>query len=91
MLIENKCDLVTEDKIKDDYEVRDFSEKNKFIGVYRTSAKMGINISESMEFLIKTIIERMESNSNKFLEKDKKSIVLENKTHNKKRGGDNCC
>ncbi len=82
--------MVSEDKLKDDYEVRDFSEKNKFIGVYRTSAKMGINISESMEFLIKTIIERLENNSNKFLEKDKKSIVLENKTHNKKRG-DNCC
>jgi hypothetical protein len=73
-------------------EVKDFSEKNKFIGVFKTSAKNGINISESMEFLIKNIIERLDdiSKNNKFLDKDKKSIVLESKTHNKKKG-DNCC
>jgi translation initiation factor 2 gamma subunit (eIF-2gamma) len=91
LLIENKCDLVSEDILKNDTEIKDFSKKNKFIGVFRTSAKIGINVSESMEYLIKTIIERLEDNSknNKFIEKDSRSIVLENKTFNKRK--ENCC
>lgn len=49
---------------------------------------MGINISESMEFLIKTVIERLERNP-KILEKDKQSIVLEKKVSNKRK--EDCC
>ncbi len=59
-------------------ELKEFNEKNKFIGCFRSSAKKGINVNESMEFLIKTIVERMSLSSNEDLEKDfKKSIVLE--------------
>ncbi len=97
LLIENKVDLVPQDQIKNDSELKDFSEKQKFIGCFRSSAKMGININESMELLIKNIVERLSLSSDEVLDKDRKSIVLENPDNNKKYGGkdrklkDNCC
>jgi GTPase SAR1 family protein len=74
LLIENKIDLVSEEKATNDIEVLDFAKKNKFIGVYRTSAKQGINISESMGFLIHHIIKKLEAN--KYNKPDKKKITL---------------
>ncbi len=92
MLIENKVDLIPEDQAKNESDLIEFSERNKFIGCFRSSAKMGININESMEFLIKTIVERLNLSSNEMLEKDRKSIVLENnKTNSRDKPKDNCC
>ena len=52
---------------------------------------MGINISESMQFLITYIIQKIEEsiNSNQ-IEQDKKSIVLENNKPSIK-SKDKCC
>jgi 50S ribosomal subunit-associated GTPase HflX len=92
LLVENKTDLVDEDKIKNDTEIRDFADKNKFIGNFRTSAKQGINISESMEFLIKHIIDKLDNCKFNKNEKDRKNnIVLEKREHTTKTKKDKCC
>ena len=63
ILVENKIDLV-ENEV-DNGELKSFSDKNGFNGCFRTSAKTGENIGESMEFLLKNIIERIkEMNKN---------------------------
>ena len=57
--MENKADLLDNEKI-DDPELNEFANKNGFDGAFRTSAKTGLNINESMTFLISNIIKRME-------------------------------
>ena len=57
--MENKADLLDDEK-KDDPELNEFANKNGFDGAFRTSAKTGLNINESMTFLISNIIKRME-------------------------------
>ena len=57
--MENKADLLDNEKI-DDPELTEFANKNGFDGAFRTSAKTGLNINESMTFLITNIIKRME-------------------------------
>ena len=57
ILVENKIDLV--EKEVDNGELKSFSDKNGFNGYFRTSAKTGENIGESMEFLLKNIFERI--------------------------------
>ena len=60
VLVENKIDLVEEDVVKEETEIKSFAEENKFVGFFRTSVKMGIGVDECMEFLITNIIERIE-------------------------------
>jgi len=95
-LIQNKIDLVSEEEIKNDIEIKDFVKKNKFIDVFRSSAKQGINVSEAMEFIISQIINKQESinrNTDSIVnEKDKRSIVLDSrKANNKEKSKDGCC
>jgi len=59
ILIENKCDLV-DNTDESEGQFKDFCTQNKFINGFRTSSKGGINITESMDFLIKHIIEKLE-------------------------------
>ena len=58
LLVENKADLL--DEYKEDHNLEEFVKNYEFCGGFRTSAKTGSNVSESMEFLIKNIIKRME-------------------------------
>ena len=58
LLVENKVDLLDGDK--EDHNLDEFAKNNDFYGCFRTSAKTGLNVSQSMEFLIKNIIKRME-------------------------------
>jgi hypothetical protein len=87
--------MVSDEIVKNDSELREFSEKNKFSGYFRTSAKLGININESMEYLIKTIVSKLESvelkEGKEIKEKDRKSIVLENPRYSNQNKKDNCC
>ena len=85
ILIRNKVDLLeNEDNNDDEEQMKEFCEKNNFLRYYKTSAKTGINIDEAMNFLISTIIDKMESlaqsGSNPF-EKDRKSMVLQSSKH----------
>jgi len=79
ILVENKIDLVEDN----DYEeLKSFSDKNGFIECFRTSAKTGKNIDESITFLLKNIIERLdEMNKNEINEKNENKnfeIINEN-------------
>ena len=60
VLVQNKIDLVDEETLKDEEEIKKFAEDNKFIGYFRTSVKMGVGVDECMEFLITNILERIE-------------------------------
>ena len=98
ILIRNKVDLLeNEDNNDDEEQMKEFCEKNNFLRYYKTSAKTGINIDEAMNFLISTIIDKMEklvqSGSNPF-EKDRKSLVLDNSKHkenSKENNSMGCC
>ena len=98
VLVQNKIDLVDEEALKDEEEIKKFAEDNKFIGYFRTSVKMGVGVDECMEFLITNILERIAKCSvggKNPLEKDRQNLVLEHKkiidqnNPNKATGG--CC
>ena len=98
VLVQNKIDLVEEDIVKNEEEIKKFAEDNKFINYFRTSAKMGVGIDECMEFLITHILDKIEKcakeGNNNPLEKDRKSLVLEHKKVNEagnKNLGGTCC
>ena len=98
ILIRNKIDLLeNEENIDDEEEMKEFCEKNAFLKCFKTSAKTGTNVDEAMNFLISSIIDKMEglaqSGINLF-EKDRKSMVLENHKHNDNKKENNsmgCC
>ena len=99
LLVENKVDLVDNQEIECP-ELQEFAQNGEFCGCFRTSAKTGVNISESMEFLIKTIIKRMEdmqSKGNEVFTTERKSVALETEKHNqdattkRKKDKDGCC
>ena len=96
VLVQNKIDLVEDDKIKNNSEIKKFAEDNKFNGFFRTSVKMGIGIDECMEFLITNILDRMKNCSkirrNSF-EEDKNNLILEKKIVNESNEemGKLCC
>ena len=85
-LIENKVDLLDNEE-EEDAGQQEFATSNEFCGCFRTSSKTGLNISESMEFLIKTIIKRMEdivSKGNEVFTTERKSITLDPEKHSPK-------
>lgn len=98
ILVENKVDLLGEDAIEDQ-SLKEFAENNGFVGSFRSSAKTGVNITESMEYLIKSIIKRMEdmsSKGNEVFTTDRKSVALDPEKHNqaatvKRKKDGNCC
>ena len=98
ILIRNKIDLLeNEDNNDDEEEIKQFCEKNAFLRYFKTSAKTGTNIDESMNFLISKIIDKMENlaqtGSNPF-EKNRESMVLQSKKHNeniKENSSNGCC
>ena len=59
ILIENKADLLPENERNNIENLKSFAKSNNFTAGFRTSAKTGLNITESMDFLIKNIISRL--------------------------------
>ena len=98
VLIQNKVDLLPSEEEDNTEELNEFCKQNGFNGGFRTSAKTGKNISESMEFLIKEIIKKLEelsANGNDY-KNERQSVTLDPDKHNKeadikrkKDGG--CC
>ena len=72
-------------------EFNNFSKKNKFIGCFRTSAKNGLNVNESMDFFMNRVIINLEAKINVFEKRN--SIVLDRTMVNekKKRKNNGCC
>ena len=84
ILVQNKVDLLPVDEQDKIDELKQFSDENGFNGCFRTSTKAGKNISESMEFLVKEIIKKLEEYKSKKKEstKDKNSVQLDPDKHN---------
>ena len=83
ILIQNKIDLVKDDEIKNENEITSFTQNNHFTHFFRTSCKNGININESMDYLLSVIIEKMDEyykNNNTTIVDDERrtSIVIQN-------------
>ena len=96
ILIVNKIDLIDADFIQNDDEIKKFAEDNKFDNLFKTSAKLGIGIDESMDYLIKNILERVEKlkkdDEKNPLEKKRLSLVLEKeKVYDEKININNDC
>ena len=81
ILIENKSDLLDQNKINDLTELRKFASDNKFITSFRTSAKTGYNINESMSYLIENVLERMSKINSKEFANDRKTVTLDPEKH----------
>ena len=98
-MVENKIDLLPEAEQKKDDRLKEFAKKNEFIGAFRASAKAGININESMEFLIREIIKRMEGMASQgkpeVFTANRESVVLDTKKHTdesqKRKKENDCC
>ena len=98
LLIGNKIDLIEddEDKKKIEEKTKEMSKNFGFLKYFLTSAKEGINVDESMKFLLEYIIERMVDFCNEsgveFGQKRKDSIRLKDiKNTLRKRENNNCC
>ena len=95
-LIENKIDLVDEDKVKNIGELSEFSQKNNFSGFYRASAKTGENVDFIMNSIIGYVINKLVEclNQGEKIEKRTSLFALKsdgNKDKNEKNTGDDCC
>ena len=99
ILIGNKFDLIDEEE-KDnvDKRTKEISENYGFLNYFLASAKEGINIDESMKYIVEYIIERMNRfcNENKveFGQKRKDSVRLKIENHNtpiRKNERNRCC
>jgi len=95
ILVENKIDLLNEEEIKDDKSSIDFAMKNSYLRSFRVSAKSGINVNESMDFLIKYIITKLSLLNPKIEDKRNKNnnIKLNNNNNNNldKKDKGSCC
>ena len=99
VLVENKVDLLPPEEQDNITALTEFSEQNGFAGCFRTSAKTGKNIAESMEFLIKEIIKKMEEFNSKGGDgaNNRQSVALDPDKHNKeadikrKQDKNGCC
>ena len=74
VLVENKIDNLPKEEQLNDTKLQEFAKENGFDGAFRCSAKTGINISEAANFLLKTVISRLEELD--IVPEERKSIVL---------------
>ena len=86
IIVENKSDLIEENEKENlEKEIKEFAENNGFIGAFLTSSKTGENVNDSITFLLKAIIKRMEDMPNKGIEvftTERKSLALDPEKHN---------
>ena len=77
-------------------ELEEFAKDNGYCGVFRASAKKDVNVKESMEFLIKDIIRRMEAmQQTGVFSAERKNVVLFPPKHTdtgpKRKQKQGCC
>ena len=94
LLVENKIELL-DDEYVEDPSLQEFAINNGFCGCFRTSSKTGLNVAESMEFLIRNIIKRIddwEAKGNKIISDSRKGVVLDPEKHkNNQNKNTGCC
>ena len=81
VLVENKVDLLPPEKANDLVSLKGFASANHFIASFRTSAKTGFNINESMSYLIEVILQRLSAVSSKDFSTDRNSVTLDPSKH----------
>ena len=76
--------------------LKGFANANNFVASFRTSAKTGYNINESMSFLIEHILQRMSTITAKEFTTDRNSVTLDPSKHEqvdnlRTKPGGGCC
>ena len=84
ILIQNKADLLTDYEIKDMTQLKEFSRNNHFDDCFKTSAKTGYNINESMDKLIDIIIKRINAISEKEMNSNRNTVSIDPENHSEK-------
>ena len=96
IIVENKCDLLgetEEDYNKNIEELNKFCEDNNMQKCFRTSAKNGYGVEESINYLVREIV-KMNNFNDVFLEEEslRETIALSKTPHYSIRAKkDNCC
>ena len=83
VLVENKADLLDKSKVNDLVDLKGFAKSHNFVASFRTSAKTGYNINESMSYLIEHILQRMSTISAKDFTTDRNRCNLDPSKHEK--------
>ena len=84
ILIQNKVDLLPQNEIDDMTQLKEFSNKNGFDAYFKTSAKTGYNIKESMDKFIEIIVKRINAMSSKEMSSDRNTIAIDPEKNNEK-------
>eukprot|EP01100_Stratorugosa_tubuloviscum_P004353 TRINITY_DN2085_c0_g1_i1.p1 TRINITY_DN2085_c0_g1~~TRINITY_DN2085_c0_g1_i1.p1 ORF type:complete len:189 (+),score=76.34 TRINITY_DN2085_c0_g1_i1:83-649(+) len=63
LLLANKCDLAIDGFFRTPQQMEQFCEENGFIGWFETSPKENVNIDQSIQFLVKKMIENTQLNN----------------------------
>ena len=84
ILIQNKIDLIKENEVKDMSNLREFSKQNGFDDCFKTSAKTGYNINESIDKLINIIMRRNNAIISKEMDLNRKSVNIDPEQHSEK-------
>ena len=61
ILIEHKIELLPEEERMNDIRLKEFARENKFDNAFRVSSINGVNVNESMNFLIRVILNKIEA------------------------------
>ena len=72
---------MNEDEVKDMTKLEEYSRKNEFDACFKTSAKTGYNIHESMNKLIDIIIKRLNNLKDKDLDSNRRSVAIDPEKH----------
>ena len=97
ILVGNKIDLIKTEENKKIIEekTKNICNNYGFMNYFLTSAKEGININESMKYLLDHIIERFEKfceeNKQEFGQKRKDTVKLNNEKHAIRKMENDCC
>lgn len=99
ILVENKADLLPQDQLNEMGVLKKVANEHGFIEAFKSSAKTGYNVNESMEFLLREIIKRLEAyekEGNNVFAKEKKGVQIDDemvKAHKERKRdkGDTCC
>ena len=68
-----------------DIRLKEFARENKFDGAFRVSSVNGVNVNESMDFLIRVILNKIKAIGwESFFAKNKNLYFLVNKVKNNK-------
>ena len=97
VLVENKADLLPQNEVNNLVSLKGFASANNFIASFRTSAKTGYNINESMSYLIEHVLQRMSTITSQEFTTDRKSATLDPSKHanqeniRSQQNGGGCC